>query len=57
MVPHALNSTYSHGSSQILWVNGERVFHRDWRLDDDGKRHAVLLVAPAAEGLPLVAGV
>ena len=48
MVPHALNSTYSNGSSQILWKNGERVFHRDWRLDDDGKRRAVLLVAPAA---------
>ena len=36
MVPHALSSTYSDGSSQILWENGERVFHRDWRLDDDG---------------------
>ena len=48
VVPHALNSTYSDGSSQILWENGERVFHRDWRLDDDGKRRAVLLVAPAA---------
>ena len=57
MVPHALNSTYSDGSSQILWENGERAFHRGWRLDDDGKRRAVLLVAPAAEGLPLVAGV
>jgi len=57
VVPHALNSTYSDGSSQILWENGERVFHRDWRLDDDGKRRAVLLVAPAADALPLVAGV
>ena len=57
MVPHALNSTYSDGSFQILWENGERVFHRDSRLDDDGKRRAVLLVAPAADALPLVAGV
>ena len=56
-VPHSLNSTYSDGSSQIFWKNGERVFHRDWRLDDDGKRRAVLLVAPAAKALPLVAGV
>ena len=55
MVPHALNSTYSDGSSQILWENGERVFHRDWRLDDDGKRRAVLLAlvheVKYAEGL------
>jgi len=57
VVPHALNSTYSDGSFQILWENGERVFHRDSRLDDDGKRRAVLLVAPAADALPLVAGV
>ena len=57
VVRHALNSTYPDSSSQILWENGERVFHRDWRLDDDGKRRAVLLVASAAEGLPLVAGV
>ena len=35
-MPHALSSTYSDGGSQILWENGERVFHRDWRLDDDG---------------------
>ena len=57
VVRHALNSTYPDSSSQILWENGERVFHRGWRLDDDGKRGAVLLVAPAAEGLLLVAGV
>src|SRR5215471_1414693 len=48
MVPHSLNSPYSDGSSQILWEDCERVFHRGWRLGDDGKRRAVLLVAPAA---------
>ena len=49
VVPHSLNSAYSDGSSQILWEDSERVFHRGWRLDDDGKRHAMLLVAPAAD--------
>src|SRR5271166_3480271 len=37
------------GTCQILWEDSERVFHRGWRLDDDGKRRAVLLVAPAAD--------
>ena len=49
MVPHSLNVAYSDGDSQILWKDGERVFHRGWRLDDEGKRHAVLLVASAAD--------
>src|SRR5215470_8683125 len=49
MAPHSLNIAYSDGSSQILWEDSERVFHRGWRLDDDGKRRAVLLVAPAAD--------
>ena len=49
MVPHSLNSAYSDGSSQILWEDSERVFRRGWRLGDDGKRCAVLLVAPAAD--------
>ena len=40
---------YSDGSSQVLWENGERVFSRGWRLDDNGNRLAVLLVAPAAD--------
>jgi serine/threonine protein kinase len=48
-VPRSLNRAYSDGSSQILWEDGERVFSRDWRLDNDGKRRAVLLVAPAAD--------
>jgi PAS domain S-box-containing protein len=49
LLQHSLNSAYSDGSSQILWKDSERVFHRGWRLDDDGKRRAVLLVAPAAD--------
>src|SRR6516162_10042870 len=48
MVPHSVNGTYSDGSSQVLWEDGERVFRRGWRLDDNGKR-AVLLVMPAAD--------
>src|SRR6516165_839089 len=48
-MPHSLNGAYSDGSSQILWEDGERVFHRGWRLDDDGRRRAVLFVAPAAD--------
>src|SRR5215470_6475297 len=34
---------YSDDSSKILWEDGERVFRRGWRLDDNGKR-AVLIV-------------
>src|SRR5215475_7662966 len=49
MVPHSQNVAYSNGDSQILWEDGERVFRRGWRLDDDGKRRAVLLVTPAAD--------
>src|SRR5262249_16779292 len=49
MVPHSQNVAYSDGGSQVLWEDGERAFRRGWRLDDEGKRRAVLLVAPAAE--------
>src|SRR5215472_16242008 len=48
MEPHSLTGAYSDGSSQVLWQDGERVFRRGWRLDDDGKR-AVLLVMPATD--------
>src|SRR5262252_3454792 len=51
MVPNSANCAYSDGGSQILWEDGERVFRRGWRLDDDGKRRDVLMVAPAAEHL------
>src|SRR5215510_308704 len=49
MVPHSQNVAYSDSCSQILWEDGERVFRRGWRLDEEGKRRAVLLVAPAAD--------
>ena len=47
MVLNSPNVAYSGLGSQVLWEDGERVFRRDWRLDDNGKRHAVLLVLPA----------
>src|SRR3954451_12425977 len=49
MVQQSLNLAYSDSSSQVLWEDGERVFSRGWRLDDNGNRLAVLLVAPAAD--------
>src|SRR5215831_17584533 len=49
MVQQSLNVAYSDGSSQVLWEDGERVFSRGWRLDDNGNRLAVLLVAPVAD--------
>ncbi len=49
MVQQSLNVAYSEGSSQVLWEDGERVFSRGWRLDDNGDRLAVLLVALAAD--------
>src|SRR3954447_13599918 len=49
MVQQSLNVAYSDSSSQVLWEDGERVFSRGWRLDDNGNRLAVLLVAPAPD--------
>src|SRR3954453_10372670 len=49
MVQQWLNVAYSHGSSQVLWEDGERVFSRGWRLDDNGNRLAGLLFSPAAD--------
>src|SRR6516162_7287535 len=49
MVQQSLNVAYSDGSSQVLWEEGDRVFSRGWRLDDNGNRLAVLLVTPAAD--------
>src|SRR5215510_4017893 len=49
MVPHSQNVAYSDDGSQVLWEDGERVFRRGWRPDDDGKQRAVLIVGPAAE--------
>jgi hypothetical protein len=49
MVQQSLNVAYSDVSSQVLWEDGERVFSRGWRMDDNGSRRAVLLVALAAD--------
>jgi PAS domain S-box-containing protein len=49
MVQQSPNIGYSDDSSQVLWEDGERVFSRGWRLDDNGNRRAVLLVAPVAD--------
>ena len=49
MAPHSQNVEYSDGGSQVLWEDGDRAFRRGWRLYDEGKRRAVLLVAPAAD--------
>src|SRR5262245_43175104 len=48
MEPHSVTGAYSDGRSEVLWEDGERVFRRGWRLDENGKR-AVLLVMPAAD--------
>src|SRR6516164_4217058 len=48
MGPHSLNGPYLDDNSQVLWEDGERVFRRGWRLDDNGKR-AVLIVLPSAD--------
>jgi PAS domain S-box-containing protein len=39
----------SDDESHVFWEDGERTFRRGWRVDDEGKRHAVLLVTPAAD--------
>src|SRR5215472_9568501 len=49
MVPHSQNGAFPDGGSRVLWEDGERAFRRGWRLDDEGKRRAVLLVAPAVD--------
>jgi PAS domain S-box-containing protein len=49
MVPQTGNGAYSDGGSQVLWEDGERVFRRGWRQDDNGRRRPVLIVLPAAE--------
>ena len=49
MVPHSLNDEYSDDGSEVLWEDGERVFRRGWRPDDNGARRAVLMVLPAAD--------
>ena len=48
-MPDSLNDAYSDGGSQVLWEDGERVFRRGSRLDDNGEKRAVLIVLPAAD--------
>lgn len=40
---------YSESGSRVLWEDGERVVRRGWRLDCDGKQHAVLTVVLASD--------
>src|SRR5262245_34746638 len=49
MAPNLLAGTDTNDSSQILWEDGERVFRRGWKQDDNGKRRAVLIVLAAAD--------
>jgi serine/threonine protein kinase len=49
MMSYPLNGVNADGSGQVLWEDGERVFHRAWRLGDDDNRSAVLVVQPATE--------
>src|SRR5262245_451226 len=49
MEPHSLTGAYPDGGSQVLWEDGERVFRRGSRPDDNGEKRAVLLVMPAAD--------
>src|SRR6516225_3471161 len=49
MAAQSLNDEYSDGGSQVLWEDGERVFRRGWRPDDNGARRAVVMVLPAAD--------
>src|SRR5262249_25280235 len=49
MTSQSLNNGYADGGSQLLWEDGERIFYRGWRLDDDGRQRTVLIVRPAAD--------
>jgi hypothetical protein len=45
---------YPDDSCQVLWEDGDRVFRRGWRLGDDAKPIAVLVVTPAAHPSPSI---
>ncbi|WP_046868407.1 AAA family ATPase [Microvirga massiliensis] len=49
MVPYSWSGAYLGGDSQVWWEDGERIFRRGWRVEDNGSRRAVLMVAPAAD--------
>lgn len=44
MASHPTSSTYFGLDSRILWDDGERIFRRGWRWDDNQQRRSVLLV-------------
>jgi len=43
----SLVSAKGDGGLEFLWEDGERVFCREWRRNDDGKLISVLIVKPA----------
>jgi hypothetical protein len=49
MMTHMLDGAYSDSGSQVLWEDGERIFRRGWRLEENGDRRSVLVVVPAAD--------
>jgi hypothetical protein len=49
MAPLSPNGESLDGSYEVLWQDGERIFRRGWRLDDNGNRLTVLIVLPAAD--------
>jgi len=49
MMPPSFNGAYSDDSSQILCEDGDRVFRRGWRLDDNGEQRVAMIVLSAAE--------
>jgi predicted ATPase/signal transduction histidine kinase len=49
MRPNSVYDVYSDGGSEVLWEDGERVFRRGWRLDDNGRRCAALILLPATD--------
>src|SRR5262249_285927 len=51
MVAYSLTEAYADSDSQVLWEDGERVFRRGSRLDDNGQRPELLILPPAAEPL------
>jgi PAS domain S-box-containing protein len=52
MGPDSHSGGFLDGGSRLLWEDGERVFRRGWRREDDGNGRPVLIVVPAAEHPP-----
>jgi len=49
MAPQSQSRVYLESGSQVLWEDGERVFRRGWRMDEDGRHRPALFVLPAAD--------